>query len=231
MEIQEFFDQLDECIRRYDLLRHPFYQAWSRGDLTREDLRSYARDYYYQVVSFPRCLSEFARRLSRSELREAVLTNLNEELGRERERSHADLWLDFTEGVGSRRSLLGESRSSQMKGLVSFFKRVAKNGTPEQVLTAFYVYESQVPRISQEKLRGLREMYGADDHTCQYFILHTTADVQHAEVWRRQIEKCLRSNVVAGEPALKTAEAAALALWVALDGFESARLQKWESRN
>jgi len=45
----EFFEQLEAPIAPYDMLRHPFYQAWAAGQLTRDDLRGYAQDYYRQV--------------------------------------------------------------------------------------------------------------------------------------------------------------------------------------
>jgi pyrroloquinoline-quinone synthase len=177
---------------------------------------------YRFLAAYP----EFARRLPRSELREAVLENLSDEVGNGRSPSHSELWLDFAEGVGAGRSLLDRTRSFRMRNLTSFFQRVAKNGTPEQVLAAFYVYESQVPRVSQEKLRSLREIYGADDHTCQYFVVHITADVRHGEVWQQQLEKCLKSNPGAGDAALRTAEAGACALWGALDTIDSTRFNK-----
>jgi pyrroloquinoline-quinone synthase len=226
VDVPEFFDRLNECILRYDLLRHPLYQAWSRGELSGEDLQNYAKDYYHQVVSFPCCLSEFAGRLPRSELRQAVLENLTDEVGNGRDPSHADLWLDFAERVGAGRSLFDRRRAFRMRNLTSFFQRVAKKGTPAQVLAAFYVYESQVPRVSQEKLRGLREIYGADDHTCQYFIVHIRADVRHGEVWAQHLEKYLESNPGVGDAALRTAEAGACALWGALDTINSRRFDK-----
>ena len=71
---------------------------------------------------------------------------------------------------------------------------MASEGTPEEALAAFYAYESQVPRVAKEKERGLREMYGADDKTCGYFTLHTTADVYHSQVWRKQLEKRIEAN-------------------------------------
>ena len=37
-----FFSALESRLESYDLLKHPYYQAWSNGDLTREDLREYA---------------------------------------------------------------------------------------------------------------------------------------------------------------------------------------------
>src|SRR5215468_5190341 len=42
MTSQEFAQELDTRIAKYDLLCHPFYKAWSEGKLTRSDLREYA---------------------------------------------------------------------------------------------------------------------------------------------------------------------------------------------
>ena len=103
---------------------------------------------------------------------------------------------------------------------------MASEGTPEEALAAFYAYESQVPRVAREKARGLREMYGADDRTCGYFTLHSTADVYHAQVWRQQLARRLEQNPQAAEPALIAAGNAAKALWSALDGIEARRMAK-----
>ena len=221
MEMQEFLDQLEQTIFRYDLLQHPFYQAWSRGELALEDLREYAGDYYHQVESFPGYLLGFAARLERGDLRAAVLANLRDEVGGGTRRSHSDLWLDFVEGMGAERLLAGHKPSSQILDLVLFFEQMAKQGSREEILAAFYAYESQVPRVSWEKWRGLAEKYGASKRTCGYFVLHTTADVYHSRVWLAQLEKHLLAHPERSYAALKAAEAAARALWRALDGIEA----------
>jgi pyrroloquinoline-quinone synthase len=107
--------------------------------------------------------------------------------------------------------------------LIDFFHDVASEGSAEEALAAFYAYESQVPRVAREKARGLRQMYGADDRACSYFTLHTTADVFHSQVWRQQLAKRLESQPEATEKALAAGEAAAKALWTALDGIEARR--------
>ena len=81
MTTVEFFEQLDARIAKYDLLCHPFYKAWAAGELTREDLREYARDYYHHVEAFPAYLAELGARLEESELRRAVLANMADENG------------------------------------------------------------------------------------------------------------------------------------------------------
>jgi pyrroloquinoline-quinone synthase len=223
-----FFEKLDERIARYDLLCHPFYQAWAEGTLTRDDLREYARNYYHQVQAFPCYLAEFALRLDEGDLRRAVLTNMCDEKGiaagsGKNSIPHSELWLDFAEGMGASRDMRWHLPVPQIVDLVRYFQDVVREGKPEEVLAAFYAYESQVPHIAKEKERGLREMYGADDKTCGYFSLHATADVHHSNVWRKQLEPLIAENPGAAEAALATAENTARMLWQALDGIEFAR--------
>ena len=225
MPTENFFQELDVRIARFDLLCHPFYKAWSAGEVSREDLREYARDYYHHVKAFPTYLAELSMRLEESELRRAVLENLSDEKGGERPASpeHAELWLDFAEGMGSGRDLRTHQPVAEVRQLISFFHEVASEGAPEEALAAFYAYESQVPRVAKEKARGLREWYGADEKTCGYFTLHATADVYHSQVWRRQLKACLEANPEAAEKALAAGEGAAKVLWCALDGIEARR--------
>jgi pyrroloquinoline-quinone synthase len=225
----QFFQQIEQAIGRYDLLCHPFYKAWAAGDLSREDLREYARHYYHHVQAFPSYLAEFALRLDEGELRRSVLANMVEEKGAaggsgKDSVPHSELWLDFAEGMGARREMQWHIPVRQIGELTRYFHRVASEGTPEEALAAFYAYESQVPRIAKEKERGLREMYGADDKTCGYFAVHSTADIYHSNIWHKQLEKRIAANPEAAEAALDAAGNAARMLWQALDGIDEARL-------
>ena len=224
MTPEQFFQELDTRIAKHDLLGHPFYKAWNAGELSRDDLREYAQDYYHHVQAFPTYLAELAIRLDEGELRRAVLANMADEKGLQdgtgqSSPEHAELWLDFAEGMGGRRDPRGHEPSNEIKDLITFFHNVASNGSPEEALAAFYAYESRVPRLSQEKERGLRGWYGADDKTCGYFTLHATADVYHSQVWRQQLWKRLQAHPQSAEKALAAGEAAAKVLWHALDGI------------
>jgi pyrroloquinoline-quinone synthase len=228
MNTTQFFEQLESSIARYDLLCHPFYRAWAAGELTRDDLREYARQYYHHVEAFPCYLAELALRLDEGDLRRAVLANMCDEKGAtggsgKDSVPHSELWLDFAEGMGARRDMLLHLPLAEIRELIRYFHNVASEGTPEEALAAFYVYESQVPRVAKEKERGLREMYGADDKTCGYFAVHATADVYHSNVWRKQLENRIAANPEAAEAALDAAENTARMLWQALDGIEAAR--------
>jgi pyrroloquinoline-quinone synthase len=228
MTSNEFFEQLDSRIEKYALLSHPFYQAWSAGELTRDDLGEYARNYYHHVAAFPTYLAEFAIRLDEGELRRTVLANMADEKGLpdssgQEAVPHSELWLDFVEGMRGSRDLHAHRPVAEVAELTRAFHRVASEGEQEEALAAFYAYESQVPRVAEEKARGLQDRYGADEKTRGYFTLHTTADLGHSQLWRQQLEKCVESNPESAEKALAAGEHAAKALWRALDGIAARR--------
>ena len=225
MTSQEFFAELDARIAKYDLLCHPFYKAWSAGELRREDLRKYGQNYFHHVNAFPEYLREFAARLPEGNTRRAVLANYEDEMGSHGSRPHSELWLDFVEGMGGERA--GSMKPiTQIDALMQQFHSTASTGESEEALAMFYAYESQVPRVAAEKARGLQAMYGADVKTCEYFTLHMTADVHHSRVWKQQLTNCVAGNSAAAQRALHAGESASKALWNALDGIEAQRLQR-----
>ncbi len=225
MELQAFLSALEERIARYDLLCHPYYKAWTAGQLTRDDLREYASDYYQHVAAFPAYLSALHSRLDDGPLRRAVLRNLcDEEI---EGRPHSELWLDFAEGMGADRDEVRQRQPlPEVRELISEFRRVAREGSTAEALAAFYAYESQVPRVAKAKADGLAECYGADTKTCGYFKLHQFADVEHSHVWRELLSAEIVAHPEQAEGALAAAETAAQALWHVLDGMEARRMQE-----
>ncbi len=228
MNTGNFFEQLEARIAKYDMLYHPFYKAWSAGRLTRDDLREYAQDYFHHIKAFPSYLAALGLRLDDSELRRAILASMCDEKGTDGADGkdavpHSDLWLDFAEGMGSSRNLEWHSPAPEIRDLIRHFHKVASDGTPEEALAAFYTYESQVPRIANDKERGLREIYGADDKTCGYFSLHAAANFHHSSIWRSELEKRIAAHPEAADGALATAENTARMLWKALDGIDARR--------
>src|ERR1700694_3860089 len=136
MTPSEFFEQLEARIAKYGLLCHPFYEAWSAGELSRDQVRAYAQDYYHHVAAFPTYLAEFGNR--------------RDELGQKKNvpgRSHADIWRDFAEGMGASRDMRGHTPVAEIKQLINHFNRVASEGTPAEAIADFYAYETQGPAV------------------------------------------------------------------------------------
>ena len=218
-----FFSALEARLESYDLLKHPYYQAWSKGELTREDLREYASEYWHHVSAFPAYLSSLHSQLPDGKLRRVVLENLADEEGLEDGTPHSDLWMDFARGMGAfEEEVRTRNLAPETQALLEQF-RATMHRSPAAALAALYAYESKVPAIAKTKAEGLTNHYNADAATRRYFTVHTTADVHHARVWRNALAAELAAHPEQTEAALEAGEAAARALWNTLDGIEHGR--------
>jgi pyrroloquinoline-quinone synthase len=227
MDMTSFWEEFAGRIAKYDLLKHAFYQAWTRGELTKDDLKMYATEYYHHVDAFPEYLHMLETRLPEGKLRSAVAENREDELGAlaQDKRSHSDLWVDFAEGMGAECEQVKAHRPMvQIEELISKFRKLASEGRAVEALSAFYAYESQVPRIAKEKAIGLKTRYGADAKTYKYFSVHTIADVEHARVWQDLINDEIAENPEQAILALETGEEIARGLWAVLDGVQERRV-------
>jgi pyrroloquinoline-quinone synthase len=222
----EFWTRTYALLDKYDLLGHPFYEAWTQGALTLHDLREYACEYYQQVSFFPVYLRELAARFPDGELRKNVLDNLWDEMGMSgsERRAHNLLWIDFAIGTGALPNEVFTRRPlPEIAALLETFLTLAQKGTPAEALAGLYICESPVPRVAKAQVDALRMRYGLDEAACRYFTLQITAAVAHAMVWREQLQKVLTEDPKAANAAIAAAERAAKALWRALDGINAKR--------
>jgi pyrroloquinoline-quinone synthase len=208
---------LQAALAPRDLLKHPFYQAWSAGELRAEDLARYAEQYRFQVTALPELLRR-ARALTRDADTEAELSrNLDDEEGRTGV-AHARLWEAFGAAVGAaaEAGLLPETRASaeSLAGLVGEDELTA--------LAALWAYETQTARVADTKEKGLR-CYGVDSPAAlRFFRLHGELDVHHARGLLEGIERCLARGASL-EEAKVAVERSARAQWTFLDGAERLR--------
>ncbi len=204
--------QLDEVISEYDLLKHPYYQAWSRGELNQETLKKYASQYYAQVQSFPRFISRVHTACPEIEARKVLLENLvDEEIAGT---DHPELWMQFANGLGAtREEVKNESYFPETDEMVEKYYELAERDWKDG-LCALYAYECQVPEVSATKIEGLKKFYNIDDEkTLEFFVAHQKYDVEHSRQVATLIEK-----YVEPEKAKAATKEAAKALWVFLDG-------------
>ena len=204
---------LDALIQKHHLLQHPFYQAWTKGTLTRASLQLYAAQYYKHVEAFPQHLRRLATR-TEGELRSLIEENLAEE---ENPRlPHPKLWRDFAASLDVEGATLDSTQPLPgTQALVDTFQQISEQGTPTEAVAAFYAYESQVPEIATRKIDGLRRFYNiTEPRSLAYFAVHEEADVRHRQAWRTWLAQ---QSGVDTEAVLHGAERALRALWGALD--------------
>ncbi|MBA3961520.1 MAG: CADD family putative folate metabolism protein [Chthoniobacterales bacterium] len=179
-----FLDHLDQQIAARHLLTHPFYLAWTRGELSRETLADYARQYYQHVAAFPTYLSAAHAGCEDQLVRRKLLANLiDEEAG---EPNHPQLWREFAQALGVSPNELEKVEAwPETAELIATFRKICRGGDTGAALAALYAYESQIPAVSESKIDGLKKHYGfADENGYRYFAVHIEADREHAAVER-----------------------------------------------
>jgi pyrroloquinoline-quinone synthase len=206
-------DDLDGLIKKYHLLKHPFYRAWTDGTLSKKSLQLYAAQYYQHVRAFPENLKQLANRAGGS-LGEFVEENLAEEL--DASNPHPLLWRHFAESLDVDGAALdGATPLPGITALLDTFDEVTARGTLAQAAASFYAYEAQVPEIATQKISGLREFYGiTEPRALAYFAVHEEADVRHRAAWR---EWLATQNDSDASGVLGATERTLQALWGALD--------------
>jgi pyrroloquinoline-quinone synthase len=162
------------------MLKHPFYQAWTEGRLSREALRAYACQYFRHVDAFPRYVSAVHSACGELGVRKTLLENLIEE---ERgEGDHPTLWLDFAKSLGATEAEVKSTEAwPETQALVDTFFDVCKSDDYREGLAALLAYEAQVPAVAEAKIDGLAKFYGiTSPEAVRFFQVHLEADVAHA---------------------------------------------------
>ena len=189
--MNKHLDSIDQQIAEKHLLKHPFYLAWTRGELSKDALADYARQYYHHVAAFPTYLSAVHAHCDDQATRKELLSNLvDEEAGSP---NHPELWLNFVEGLGvSNVDVRNTEKQPETKNLIDTLRSVCRGGSTAEGLAALYAYESQIPAICESKIDGLKKHYGfTDPEHYEYFSVHIEADRAHSAAERKMLASCI----------------------------------------
>jgi pyrroloquinoline-quinone synthase len=183
---------IDAARERWNVLEHPFYVRWERGELTQDELALYAGEYRHAVVALARA---------------ARMAGLHAD----EEAAHIGLWDDFASAAGTEAAEpLPETRCC-----ASAWAAADDDLGAAAIL---YAIEAGQPAISETKLRGLVEHYGFAEgsEAVEYFVLHGERDHEHAAEARAKLAEQEDGRLVG------LAEAALAANWALLDGVSTA---------
>src|SRR5919198_2725079 len=155
-------ERIEEARERWNVLRHPFYTRWERGELTRDELGFYAGEYRHAVVA----------------LAESASAAGDAEHARE-EAEHVVLWDAFAAALDAP---LDRDPTPETAACADAWLRHDR----QEALAVLYAVESSQPAISETKLRGLVEHYGfgPDTDGTEYFTLLAERDKEHAHAAR-----------------------------------------------
>jgi pyrroloquinoline-quinone synthase len=187
--MKQYLDNIDYDITEKHLLKHPFYLAWTRGELSKEALADYAKQYYHHVAAFPTYLSGLHANCDDQATRKQLLNNLiDEEAGSP---NHPELWKKFAHGLGVEDIDLAQTEQQpETKQLIGTFRAVCGQGPTADGLGALYAYESQIPAICESKIDGLKKYYGfTEPEDYKYFTVHIEADREHSAAEREMLSR------------------------------------------
>ncbi len=190
---------LDGVTDRWNLLHHSFYQRWTQGALTRDELCDYVGQYAHVVRAVPGWLEQVRGGQSEQVARHAA-----------EESSHFALWSDFGAALGLERDAITSTPANAATArLVHQGDELAAKG---QAAAVVWALEVQTPAVATAKLAGLSHFYGIGaDGGGRYFAVHKDLDIEHSAELR---ELCSEGS----------ADAAAImseALWDLLTSVEA----------
>src|SRR6478672_8730660 len=182
---------IDSKVAERAMLKHPFYQAWTEGRLSLDELRAYARQYFHHVEAFPQAVSAVHASCPDRDGRRMLAENLAEEEGVEAgKQDHATLWLMFACGLGEdEHAVRSQQLNAETQTLIDVFRKLSGQSYAAG-LGALYAYESQFPGVASAKIEGLIDRYGiGDEPTLRFFRVHESADVEHSSVCRELLDR------------------------------------------
>jgi pyrroloquinoline-quinone synthase len=189
--------RLDDARRSRNILEHPFYTRWERGELTRAELAAYAGEYRHAVVA----LADAAKQADSEHAAE--------------EREHIALWDEFANALDAD---LERTPRPETKRCAAAWTSAED---PLEALAILYAIEAGQPDVSRTKLEGLVEHYGFEETGpgTSYFRLHAERDHEHAAESRELLERHARPEDE--DRLVAAAERALDGNWALLDGVST----------
>lgn len=184
---------LDSILEKWDLLKHPFYQAWSAGTLPVSALKVYAAEY----GAFIDTLAE-------------GWETLDDPDTAQEEKEHAELWEKFALALETK---VESPKISQTITLVRTVKELFRSHAG--ALGAMYAFEAQQPATAKSKLDGLKTHYALPTEVEPYFEIH-------AKNWHESKKILELIKLLSPEEQLQANQACetmAIALWNTLTGI------------
>lgn len=201
------WDRIEQARAEWNVLEHPFYQRWSAGELSREELADYSGQYRYATEAIARMSADIAAAAPATE-RAGLQEHAREE------HDHIAVWDGFVDAVGG---TVGDEPTAETLACVDQWTRADGFG---RQLARMYAVESGQPAISKTKAEGLAAHYDiCDAPGNRYFTLHEQMDVEHAEQGRKLIERHM--NDFDEDELVEAAEEAFRANWQLLDGVSA----------
>lgn len=139
---------------KYKLINHTFYQKWSKGELTQNQISDYHKSYSEFIRVIPLLWAKIVN--------DYKLEDFESDKIVKDETEHILLW----DLWGNNLPVIDDFHS-----MSSIINELSNLNTSE-LLGAIHAFEIQQPEIAETKKKGLMEFYGFDNDSLKYFDEH-----------------------------------------------------------
>lgn len=138
---------------KFKLLNHPFYQSWSRGEITKLQLARYAHSYYQFIQQIPIFWLQATTglKVTNEDTKQVIFEELE----------HIILWEKFMH-------MLPYTSFCPMNDVIDSFKAM----NDSELLGAIHSFEIQQPEVAKTKMEGLIKHYKFLPEETLYFQAH-----------------------------------------------------------
>ncbi|GEM_PF-463232 len=217
-----FINILKQEVFSHEAVNHPFLERFSKGNLTEEQVKTFAVHYYQHAKMFSHYIANIIPKIPHERDRIVMVKNLMEEYGNLiPEKTHPALFRKFLSALGLKKA--DWKKFKPIPEVTNFVDRLTMLTRYEPFLVGLGAVgpgvEWVIPTMFKKIVDGLKNSISISEDDLEYWTSHITLDVEHGDEATRVLMNYLDSeekqNMVR-TGAMKGLEARKL-LW---DGFE-----------
>lgn len=203
MDTESLVEELVRVPREMNMGAHPFLTALAGGTCPRQAIRRYAVETYVLASAFPQRLASLMAMCPHSRVRLELVRNLLEEEGitsfdgerivQRQDRHHGQIARRFAHAAGVDDEELARAQHEERRP-IWVDQAIAEKRLCTALAYLTVGFEGCVPPTYTLLVSALEGNYGFSRDDLEFFILHMTADVDHARFGAEMI-----ATLVSGE--------------------------------
>lgn len=217
-----FLRQLRSDIFSHEAINHPFLERFSKGNLSGEQVKTFAIHYYQHAKMFSHYIANIIPKIPHEKDRMLMVKNLMDEYGNlSLEKTHPALFRKFLTGLGLTKK--DWKKFKPIPEVTNFVDRLTMLTRYEPFLIGLGAVgpgvEWVIPTMFKKIVDGLKRSISIKEDDMEYWTSHIILDVEHGEAATTILRNYLHDSEnhdMVRKGAMKSLEARKI-LW---DGFE-----------
>lgn len=187
---EEFFETLNRDVKATECVDNPFFAAFRDGEITVDDVKVFADQYYLYIRTFPQILAGLSHRVEDEKIRKELAKTIVSELGGGEGEIHFRMFEKACAPLGVKIAGVGEvDYLPETTALVDGIKKMFLEDKVEAALGGHYTIElSGLPMIASF-YEGFRRFPESNVESLEYFYLHLLIEREHVEWIHAAVEQ------------------------------------------